>query len=152
MIPLLFQATELTKTDTDVNAQTVFSYTVPAGLLAPGTSLLGRGEWSANAVVAVSKSLVLSFGGVGAGTYQMSTTQMDYRLDFQITAVNDANFKAWWPSSQPLFGGAVGAQYAAGARNLSGAANTLSAAMNWGTAGSGTNTLTFRPFKLWLVP
>lgn len=151
MVPLLTQLTEVTKTDADTATQTVFSYTVPAGLLTPGCSLFGRFEFSANAVVAVAKNLAITLGGNGVGTYQMNTTSMDYRGDFKIMALDAANVNSWWPGSANVFGNTAGGSYTKTARDLT-TALTLTATMAWATAGTGTNTLTFRPFKLWLIP
>lgn len=152
MVPLLTQLTEVTKTDADTATQTVFSYTVPAGLLTPGCALFGRFEFSANAVVAVAKNLAITLGGNGIGTYQMSTTAMDYRGDFMIMAKDMASVKSYWPGNASLFGNAGGgAAYTQTARDLT-TALTLTATMAWATAGTGANTLTFRPFKLWLIP
>ena len=152
MVPLLTQLTSITKTDSDTANQTAFSYTAPSGLITPGCSLYGRFEFSTNAVVAVAKNMTLSLGGIGAGTFQMNTTSMDYRGDFQIMAIDASNAKAWWPGTFAPYGnGSTGAAYTNVARDFT-TALSLVGTINWATAGSGTNTLTFRPFKLWLIP
>lgn len=152
MVPLLFQATEITKTDADTATQTVFSYTVKAGLLAPGCSLYCEGQMSTNAVVAVNKNLNFTLGGVSAGGYLVGTTLKDMRFDLRTKALTDNTFDSWSPGSANSYAASGGAGYVSGSRPLSSSDLTLTATMNWATAGSGSNTLTFRPFKLWLVP
>lgn len=152
MVPLLFQATEVTKTDADTATQTVFSYTVKAGLLAPGCSLYCEGQLTANAVVAVNKNLNFTLGGISAGGYQVGTTLKDTRFDLRIKALSDTTYDSWSPGSANSYAASGGTGYVSNSRPLSTSDLTFAATMNWATAGTGTNTLTFRPFKLWLVP
>jgi hypothetical protein len=149
--PLLFQATEIPKTDADTVKQTAFAYTIPAGLMAPGTSLRGPFKISASAVGGGVKYMEFLLGGIGAGSFGLQATNLDLQGEFRLTAIDAGNYECWWPGNGTTYGESPGAAHVAGARNFS-TALTLQGNIQWGTAGTGTRTLTFRPFKLFLFP
>lgn len=149
-VPLLSQLVDVTVTDASTNPQTCFAFTVPGKLLAPGARLHLTFELGTNASIAVNRVLNVSMGGNGAGQFILSSGAQDARADMYLQAYSQALYRAWYPGGPGSFGQG-GGSLVSQAIDLT-TPQTYSAAMNFATAGSGANTLTFRSMKLTLEP
>ena len=150
-IALVSQVTPVSKTDADTANQLAASFTVPAGLFSVGSALSFDFMAATNAVVAVNKNLTLTLGGVGVGTFQISTTSQSTKVMGTMLAASTSSVQTWWPGNAAVVGQSAGDNTATASINPT-AQNTFALNLSWATAGSGTNTLTLRNFKLWLEP
>jgi hypothetical protein len=147
--PLLSQMTEITKTDTDTNTQTVFSISIPGGFLPPGTYIAGEITFFESPGNTNNKTFNVTFGGNNAGSLTIGNTQTDIQGLVRILARTTGEYRAW--DNNSTYGQAAAALTITQALDLT-TAQTLAATIKFNTGGAGSNTLTFRPCKLICYP
>lgn len=146
--PVVFynQFNEVTKTDANTSFQTIATFTIPAGLMSPGMSLQG---W-----IIVSgpgnRDVRVTWGGQTLLGQVIPAGSVDFRGLIDMMALTATTAQGWNPGGAGVVG-QQSAAYASGTVDHS-VDQTVNIEMRYNTAGTGSQTLTARPFKLLLVP